>query len=110
MTMTDRAGAIVRIICYILEQNNRRDQPFDAGYIVAEYERMLADHDHKREIQEIIQYKNHHKNSTFYTFQTVSKMKHWLGKHSGKKEIRWFNGTEANFTLIEDTCGNYVQS
>jgi hypothetical protein len=101
--MAKKPGAIIFTVYYILKECGRLNEPFDAEFIIGEYQKMLNNEHQRSEIAEISSnFKKHHKKNEFITFQTVAKLRCWLRKHCGKKPATWFKEDNGNFTLIKN--------
>ncbi len=103
---TKQAGAIIRIIYYILKSNNQTDQYFTPDFISEQYKEVLKEPTHKRAIANLLEFKKHGDKKQMMTLEEGAKLRVWLNKHIDRKGITWFEKQSGNFKLKTE----YVES
>lgn len=96
----ETAGAIIRIVYYILLLDNRTKRSFSADYLSAKYNELLRQSPHKERIEDIlIRSKKHGNKNRMKTLEDRNRLLGWLNKHTYRKPILWFNKTNGSFAL-----------
>lgn len=97
---TKKAGAIIRIIFYILRHDGRENQDFDSSDIFLSYKNLLKDPCHEDKIKEIIKkFKKRRDKMEIKTLQKEASLRGWLNKHVDGKEIFWFERLNGRFRI-----------
>ena len=97
---TKKAGAIIRIIFYILRHDGREKEDFDSSDILLRYKDLLKEPYHGDNIKEIIRkFKKRRYKMEIKTLQKESSLRGWLNKHVDIKEIFWFERLNGRFRI-----------
>lgn len=97
---TEQAGAIIRIIYYILDLNVKTDQYFTPDYISEQYNELLKQSVHKVKIEHILeQFKKHDGTDGIKTLEDKSQLRVWLNKHTNTKPILWFEKHSGKYKI-----------
>jgi hypothetical protein len=106
---SEQAGAIIRIIFYILKLDRKIDNYFTPSYLSDRYNKLLQKSPHAEKIKEIIKaFKKHSGKKRIKTLEEESQLRQWLNKHTNIKPIFWFIKSNDTFKLktesIECLC------
>ena len=97
---TKKAGAIIRIVFYILRHEGRENRAFDSSDIFLNYKNLLKDPCHGNKIKEIIiKFKKRRDKMGIKTLQKESSLRGWLNMHVDSKEIFWFERLNGRFRI-----------
>lgn len=99
----EQAGAIIRIIFYILYVNGKEKSGFDPAYISSRYNEFLNHSSHREKIRSII--KKSKKNNGKDRIKTLEKkvlIQQWLNKHTTSKRILWFTKCDGMFKIKKE--------
>ena len=100
MSHSKRAGAIIRIIFYILRLDGKTEDYFDSSYISNRYNELLKQSSHRNIIKDIInKSKKHSGKNNIKTLEEKSLLQQWLNKHTNIKLIFWFDKSNNKFKL-----------
>ncbi|MCK4736243.1 MAG: hypothetical protein KAT65_27570 [Methanophagales archaeon] len=95
-----KAGAIIRIIFYILCLDGKTGDYFDSTYISNRYNELLKQSIHSNIIKNIIKkYKKHSGKNNIKTLEEKLLLEQWLNKHKNIKPIFWFDKSNNKFKL-----------
>jgi hypothetical protein len=98
-----RAGAIIRIIFYILRLKGKTNDYFDANYIFDQYNKILKSPSHGKTIKSFIKkFKKHGNKKRILTLEKRGKLRNWLYKHTKIKRIFWFEYSKNRFRLKKE--------
>lgn len=97
---SEKAGAIIRIIFYILCLDGKTKNYFDPSYISNRYNELLKQSSHGEKIKSIIkEFKKHSGKNKIKTLEEKLLLQQWLNKHTNIKPIFWFNKSNSRFQL-----------
>lgn len=97
---TENAGAIIRIIFYILRLDRKINEYFESGYIVNRYNKLLKESLNATIIKEIIKkFGKIGAKKKIKTLENKILLQQWLNKHTNIKEIFWFIKSGNKFKL-----------
>lgn len=95
-----QAGAIIRIIFYILDLDGKIKDYFAPSYISNRYNELLRQPPHAKKIKDIIRkWKKHSGKNGIKTLEKELGLRQWLIKHTNIKPIFWFDKSNGNFKL-----------
>ena len=96
----EQAGAIIRIIFYILKLDGKVKNYFAPCYISKRYKQLLKKSPHGENIKEIIkEFKKHGCKNRIQILEEELQLRQWLNKHTNNKSIFWFDKSNGNFKL-----------
>ena len=99
----ERAGAIIRIIFYILRLKRKTNDYFDADYISDQYNKILKSPSHRKRIKSFIKkFKKHGNKKRILTLEKRRELQNWLYKHTKIKRIFWFEYSKNGFRLKKE--------
>lgn len=97
---SEKPGAIIRIIFYILCLDGKTEDYFDSSYISNLYNELLKQYPHSNIIKNIIKkYKKHNGKNNIKTLKEKAPLQQWLNKHTNIKSIFWFDKSNNKFKL-----------
>lgn len=96
----EQAGAIIRIIFYILDLDGKIKDYFVPSYISNRYNELLKQPPHGEKIKDIIkEFKKHSGKNGIKALEKELRLRQWLNKHTNIKPIFWFDKSNGNFKL-----------
>lgn len=97
---SEQAGAIIRIIFYILDLDGKIKDYFAPSYISNRYNELLKLSPHGEKIKDIIkEFKKHNGKNGIKILEEELGLRQWLNKHTNIKPIFWFGKSNCNFKL-----------
>jgi hypothetical protein len=97
---TEQAGAIIRVVFYILELDKKTDKYFTPSYICNRYNDLLKSFSHSKIIRNIIKSnKKHGGKNAIKTLEEKSRVRNWLYLHCNIKTIFWFDEQNGEFKI-----------